>query len=115
MRQPPSRIVAYDRARGLAIVGMIAVNTRAIMGIRAIDPGWLDTLIDFITGRAAVVFVMVAGAGMVMAYDRIPDQKKPLLKKQLLIRAALLYLTGMLLMTVWKADILHYYTAFIIG
>jgi uncharacterized protein len=115
MGQTTNRIVAYDRARALAIIGMIFVNTRTIMSIRAIDPRWMNTLIDFITGRAAVVFVMMAGAGMVMAYDRSSDEKKPLLKKRMLIRAALLYMTGLLLMKVWWADILHYYTAFIIG
>lgn len=115
MTNPPNRIAAYDHARALAIIGMIFVNTRTIMSKHVLEPWWMDTFIDFITGRAAVVFVMLAGAGMVMAYDRSSEAARPSLKMRLIIRALLLFVIGLLLMTVWKADILHYYTAYIIG
>jgi uncharacterized membrane protein YeiB len=115
MTNPTNRIAAYDHARALAICGMIFVNTRAIMNKHVLELWWMDTFIDFITGRAAVIFVMLAGAGMVMAYDRASDETRPLIKMRLIIRASLLYVIGLLLMSVWTADILHYYTAFIIG
>lgn len=115
MTDPPNRVVAYDHARALAIIGMIVVNTRTIMSRHTLEPWWLDTFIDFITGRAAVVFVMLAGAGMVMAYDRASEDARPSLIMRLVIRASLLFVVGLLLLTVWMADILHYYTAFIIG
>jgi uncharacterized membrane protein YeiB len=115
MTDPTNRIAAYDQTRALAIIGMVLVNTRTIMSRQRLEPWWIDAFIDFITGRAAVLFVMLAGAGMVMAYDRTPDVAKPLLRKRLVIRAAWLSVMGFLLMTVWKADILHYYTAYIIG
>lgn len=115
MTDSTNRIAAYDQTRALAIIGMVLVNTRTIMSRQKLEPWWIDAFIDFITGRAAVVFVMLAGAGMVMAYDRTLDAAKPLLRKRLVIRAALLSVMGFLLMTVWKADILHYYSAYIIG
>jgi uncharacterized membrane protein YeiB len=115
MTNPTVRIDAYDHARAVAIIGMIVVNTRTIMNRHILEPWWIDSVIDLITGRGAAIFVMLAGAGMVMAYDRAPDDAKPLLRMRLVVRATLLFMIGFLLMTVWKADILHYYTAYIIG
>jgi uncharacterized membrane protein YeiB len=115
MKDLTNRISAYDRTRALAVIGMIVVNTRTIMGRHVFEPWWINAFIDFITGRAAVVFVMLAGAGMVMAYDRASDDARSLLKMRLMIRALALNVIGLFLMTLWKADILHYYTAFIIG
>ncbi|WP_319521728.1 heparan-alpha-glucosaminide N-acetyltransferase domain-containing protein [uncultured Desulfosarcina sp.] len=109
----PNRIVAYDRARALAVVGMIFVNTCKIMGVNHFKPWWMDTLARLVTGRAAVLFVMLAGAGIVLAYDRAYDHEKPLVRGRLIARASWLCIFGMLLMLVWNADILHYYTAFI--
>lgn len=115
MMPPSTRILAYDRARALALIGMIFVNSTKIMNINNLKPWWADALITFITGRAAVVFVMLAGVGMAIAYDRIRDDAKPLLKMRLVLRAALLGIIGLLLTTVWNADILHFYTAYIIA
>lgn len=109
------RILAHDRARAWAIIGMIFVNATKLMGTNSLKPWWADTMITFITGRAAAVFVMLAGAGIVMAYDRASDIAKPLLKTRLIIRASLLCMIGFLLKNVWNPDILHYYTAYIIG
>jgi len=109
-----NRILAYDRARALAIVGMIFVNTCKIMDINRFKPWWLDTLDRLVTGRAAVLFVMLAGAGIVMAYDRVSDDQKPSVRKRMNARAIWLWIFGMLLMTVWNADILHFYTAYIL-
>jgi uncharacterized membrane protein YeiB len=110
-----NRLLAYDRARALAIIGMIFVNATHMMGINDLKPWWAEVLISFITGRAAAIFVMLAGAGMAMAYHRAPAITKPSLKTQMLIRAAALCMIGFLLMIVWDADILHFYTAYIIG
>ena len=109
------RILAYDRARAMAIIGMLFVNATKIMDIRCLKPWWADAGITLITGRAAVVFVMLAGAGIAIAYDRTPERSRPLLKMRLFIRASMLGIMGLLLMTVWNADILHFYTAYIIG
>ena len=109
-----NRLVSYDRARALAVVGMIFVNTFKIMGINRFNPWWMDTLMRLVAGRAAVLFVMLAGAGIVLAYDRAVDTEKPLVRGRMIVRAAWLFIFGTLLMMVWNADILHYYTAYII-
>jgi uncharacterized membrane protein YeiB len=109
-----NRIVAYDHARALAVVGMIFVNTCKIMDINRFKPWWLDALVRLATGRAAVLFVMLAGAGIVLAYDRASDNEKPLVRGRMIARASWLWLFGILLTTVWNADILHFYTAYIL-
>ncbi|WP_419662913.1 hypothetical protein Dvar_33990 [Desulfosarcina variabilis str. Montpellier] len=115
MEKFPNRIIAYDHARALAIMGMIVVNTQVIMDIRVLEPWWMNSFTLFLCGRAAVVFVMLTGAGMVMAYDRAPETTRPLLIRRMIIRAALLYMVGLLLLTVWNADILHYYTTYLLA
>jgi len=107
------RILAYDRARAMALIGMVVVNSTKIMDIRYLKPWWADALIALITGRAAVVFVMLAGAGMAIAYDRAPERSRLLLKMRLFVRALMLGIIGLFLLTVWSADILHFYTVYI--
>jgi uncharacterized protein len=109
-----NRIVAYDHARALAVLGMIFVNTYKIMDINRFKPWWLDTLVRLATGRAAVLFVMLAGGGIVLAYDRACDNEKPLVRGRMIARASWLWLFGMLLTMVWNADILHFYTAYLL-
>ncbi len=99
----------------MAIIGMVIVNTRTIITAQTLETRWVYSMINPITGRAAAIFVMLAGAGMVMAYDRVPAFAKPLLKTRMIIRAIILYAIGFLLMRIWNADILHYYTAYLIG
>jgi len=109
------RILAYDRARALAVIGMVFVNSSNMMSMCNIDPVWVDAAIDFICGRAAVVFVMLAGAGIVLAYDRTPPgAAAAALRIRLLKRAGWLFVAGIGLMQVWEADILHFYAAYFI-
>lgn len=108
----PRRILAYDRARALAVIGMIFVNTSNMLGVCGIAPEWAGTIIDFICGRAAVVFVMLAGIGVTLAYDRASPAGRPGIRKRLLSRALWLGLAGILLFQIWEADILHFYAVY---
>ena len=112
MHPTSKRILAYDRARALAVMGMVLVNTSTMMGLCSITPKWIDAVVDFICGRAAVVFVMLAGVGMTLVYDRTPAAEAPRLRIRLVKRAAALLLAGLLLIPIWQADILHYYAAY---
>jgi uncharacterized protein len=56
-----SRIGGYDVARALAIFGMVLVNYSSMLQVAAFSPPWLKNVIDFIYGRSAVMFVMLAG------------------------------------------------------
>jgi uncharacterized protein len=112
-RDRSNRIIAYDSARAFAVIGMIFVNTIKIMDIRRLEPSWVDRTVNLITGRAAVIFVMLAGAGMLLSYDRTPTCDKVAFRQRMLMRAALLGSIGGLFMIVWNADILHFYAAYI--
>jgi uncharacterized protein len=114
MSRPHDRIDAYDRARAIAIIGMIFVNLDKLISVLGLEPRWIDTVIEFITGRAAVLFVMLAGFGLVQSYGRTSPGKESVLRNRMIVRAVLLGILGGFLMNVWPADILHYYTAFIL-
>ena len=70
-RDRPNRIIAYDSARAFAVIGMILVYTIKMMDIRHLEPSWVDRTVNLTTGRAAVIFVMLAGACMILSYDRM--------------------------------------------
>ncbi|MCH2583028.1 MAG: heparan-alpha-glucosaminide N-acetyltransferase domain-containing protein, partial [Planctomycetes bacterium] len=58
------RLQAYDVARGLAFLGMVIVNYKILLsGLSPVGPDWVNSLTGVFTGRAAALFVVVAGAG----------------------------------------------------
>jgi hypothetical protein len=59
-----TRIVGYDLARALAIMGMVVVNFKVVMGASEAGPDWLVWLVNLLEGRAAATFVVLAGVGM---------------------------------------------------
>lgn len=100
------RIEALDAARFLAFCGMVLVNFRIAAQVA---PGndWASTLVDALEGRAAALFVVLAGVGV--GLSRIPG-------RILLRRAAFLFGLGLLNMTIFDADILHFYALyFVVG
>jgi uncharacterized protein len=84
------------------------------MEVNVFSPAWLKTGIDFIYGRAAVVFVMLAGLSisLMTAGHPSPDTIRTL-QRRLLRRSLLLLIAGLLLWHWWDADILHFYAVFI--
>jgi len=108
-----SRIEGYDVARALAIFGMIVVNFKVVMGSSAAGPGWLVALAGLFEGRAAALFVMLAGVGLTLLSRRAllsgaaPDQRQA--RQRIVRRALVLLLAGLLLEPIWPADILHFY------
>jgi len=100
------RLDALDAARFLAYCGMVLVNFRIAAQVA---PGndWASTLIDALEGRAAALFVVLAGVAV--GLSRIP-------RGLLLRRAAFLFGLGLLNMTIFDADILHFYALyFVVG
>lgn len=65
---PRRRLLGYDLARFLAFVGMIAVNYRVVMDTSfvATGPEWLENAFGFLPGRAAALFVLLAGVGVTL-------------------------------------------------
>ncbi len=111
------RIIGYDFARALAVVGMIIVNFKIVMGASEAGPIWLVRLVGMLEGRAAATFVVLAGVGMSLLSQRarlthdkhiIAQQRNTLLK-----RALFLFVVGLLYIPIWPADILHFYGVYI--
>jgi uncharacterized membrane protein YeiB len=107
------RLVGYDIARGMAVIGMILVNVPSIMGSLYSASGPLGSLLDFIVGRAAVLFVILAGIGVALMGDSPRDLDAgnvgSSVRERVLRRGVILLLAGYGFQQVWEADILHYY------
>lgn len=111
------RIIGYDIARALAIFGMVIVNFKIVMGAEKNGPAWLIEAASLLNGRAAAVFVVLAGAGISLLSRqgrtmgdtaRLAQDRRTLLK-----RACFLFVVGLLYTPLWPADILHFYGIYI--
>ncbi len=103
------RIEGFDLARAVAVMVMIVVNYTALMQIGTFSPLWLNRSIDFLFGRAATVFVILAGVSIsLLSAGKSPDE----MRRFLLARSLLLFVIGMALWHWWAADILHFYAAY---
>jgi uncharacterized protein len=110
------RIEGLDLARGLAILGMVLVNF-SIDANEQSAAEWLSFAVGAIQGRAAAVFVVIAGAGISLLVRRARlYQRADLLHRgrmTLLRRAGFLLVLGAALLPLWPADILHFYAAYL--
>ncbi|WP_133487402.1 DUF418 domain-containing protein [Aliiroseovarius marinus] len=99
-----NRLNGVDIARYLAFVGMVLVNFRLAAEVSGgSDIGSLIT--DNLEGRAAALFVVLAGVGASLG--------KPAWHLTLR-RALFLFVVGMLNMLIFEADILHFYALYFI-
>jgi uncharacterized membrane protein YeiB len=105
------RILGFDFARGLAIMGMVFVNFKIVMSNQT--SGWLYEMMEIFSGKAAALFVVLAGVGMTLMYNSAKRKNDALKVKQvktgLLKRAAFLFVVGLSYYFIWPADILHFY------
>ncbi len=100
------RLDALDAARFVAFCGMVLVNFRIAAQIEPTS-GWATALIDALEGQAAALFVILAGIGIGLS---------TISAGLLLRRAAFLFAIGLVNMTVFDADILHFYALyFVVG
>lgn len=102
--RPRNRLEGLDLARFLAFVGMVIVNFKIAMGAES-GSGPLAFLTSALEGRAAATFVVLAGIGLGLASTKGLDQTISVTIK----RAVFLLVIGLLNMTIFDADILHYY------
>lgn len=102
--QQNSRLEGLDLARYLAFVGMVIVNFKIAMGAEG-GEGFLSLMTAALEGRAAATFVVLAGIGLGLAGLKRLDQTISVTIK----RALFLLAIGLLNMTIFSADILHYY------
>lgn len=110
------RIVGFDIARGVAILIMIMVNFRLAFNADY-ESSLLLSVVDYFTGKAAALFVILAGIGVTLLSKKAAssnDSKKLFaIKKRLWKRSLFLFIIGMAYLPIWPADILHFYAFYL--
>lgn len=105
------RIIGIDVARAIAVVGMIIVNFRIVLGEHG--EGFLKTFSHLFDGKAAATFVVLAGIGLAfMTKSASHGEDKGKLKSiriKIIKRAIFLFVFGLSYIWIWPADILHFY------
>jgi len=93
------RLTGLDIARFIAFCGMVLVNFRIAAQV-ADSPDFAGQFTHLLEGRAAALFIVLAGVGISLAAP-----SAALLAK----RALFLFAIGLLNQVIFEADILHYY------
>jgi uncharacterized protein len=107
------RVVGFDVARALAILGMVVVHFSLVMAADRSGPGWLNVVLGFLDGRAAAIFVVLAGVGITLMSRRAVASADPRAiakaRKVLLLRGLFLLALGFINLRIWPGDILRVY------
>ena len=100
------RLIGLDVARYLAFVGMVLVNFDIVMsyGVES-NEGFFNEVIRQLRGRASATFVVLAGIGLGLSSFKRESQTVNIIVK----RSIFLLILGLLNMTIFEGDILHYY------
>lgn len=109
-RRRPDRLIGVDVARGIALLGMIAVHVLPTQDPDG-SPSWVE---DVAGGRSAALFAVLAGVGLALAFG--PRPSAPRSTGALLIRAAIIGAVGLALGALDSgiAVILAYYAVFFV-
>ncbi|TXE20317.1 DUF418 domain-containing protein [Psychroserpens burtonensis] len=105
------RIIGIDVARALAVIGMIVVNFKVVFG----ENGqlWVKSFASIFDGKAAATFVVLAGVGLALmtnsAINHRDRAKIKVARIRIAKRALFLFIIGISYITIWPADILHFY------
>lgn len=109
----PDRVIGYDVARSCAMLGMIVVHFSLVAATDRTGPAWMAFVLNLLDGRAAALFVTLAGVGVAMMARRAVASGDPaeLAKVQctLVRRGLFLLVIGFLNLTIWAGDILRVY------
>jgi uncharacterized membrane protein YeiB len=110
------RIIGLDVARALAVIGMIIVNFKVVLGAEGLS--WVKSFANVFDGKAAATFVVLAGVGLaLMTNSAIKNKNKLKLKIariRIAKRALFLFVIGISYITIWPADILHFYGIYMV-
>ncbi len=100
------RLIGLDIARYLAFVGMVLVNFDIVMsyGVEN-NGGFFNEFIGQIQGRASATFIVLAGIGLGLSSFKGEIQRVKIIMK----RSIFLLILGLLNMSIFEGDILHYY------
>ena len=107
------RILGYDLARSLALLGMIVVHFGLVMSRDPTRPGWAVEIMHLLDGRAAALFVVLAGVGVTLMSRRAVGARNPRVispaRESLIRRGYFLLIIGFLNLAIWPGDILRIY------
>lgn len=111
-----TRIIGLDVARAWAVIGMIVVNFKLVLGKEGAS--WLQSLVGFLDGKAAATFVVLAGVGIALMTRKARASQDATQWRQLSVRLAkralFLWVLGLSYWWIWPADILHYYAIYML-
>jgi len=111
----PERDRRIDLIRGIAVLGMIFVNTKYLFSAQSNGDDWLLFLISLLDGRPAALFIVLAGVGVsLMVHSGQNGIEVKFFRTKLLKRATALFIVGLILLKYWTADILHFYGAYLL-
>lgn len=102
------RIIGYDLARALALLGMILVHFALVMSAQNPHPRWLAGVPVFLDGRAAALFVVLAGIGISLRC-RGSGSEGGRMRGTLIRRGLFLLAVGFGNLVIWPGDILRVY------
>ena len=71
------RIIGYDLARSLAILGMIVVHFSMVMAADRHSESWIQPILGFLDGRVAATFVVLAGIGFTLVTRKAAESHDP--------------------------------------
>lgn len=112
-RSTAERIIGFDVARSLAILGMILVHFGLVISKDRTSPPELAAVLDILDGRATILFVLLAGIGITLMTRRAVEANSSAetdsLRKSLIRRGFFLFLLGVLNLMIWPGDILRVY------
>lgn len=106
------RIDGLDFARFIAFFGMVFVNFKIVMLPSFLSVGKVNWFYSLLEGRAAALFVILAGVGLgltVQVARLNNDTGLGSFRSTTLKRGLFLFAIGMLNAIIFNADILHYY------
>ena len=107
------RIIGLDVARAIAIVGMMMVNFKVVLGNG--KPVWLADWSSIIDGKFSAIFVVLAGIGIaLMSKGKVTAEAQAAVRIRIVKRAVFLFILGLMFYLIWPADILHYYGVYML-
>ncbi|CAM8635686.1 COG2311 Predicted membrane protein [Comamonadaceae bacterium] len=107
------RLSGLDLARAWALLGMLIVNFRVALGVDNDyeAPAWLQLTVDALSGRAAALFVVLAGMGLALATRNLRGKE---LWNWVTRRSLFLAVIGGVNLMIFPPDILHYYAVYFV-
>jgi uncharacterized membrane protein YeiB len=107
------RILGYDVARSMALLGMIVVHFGLVMAADPTRPAWSAMIMHVLDGRAAATFVVLAGVGLTLRSRRAVAAEDPRaiapVRATLIRRGLFLLVLGFVNLVIWPGDILRVY------